>query len=297
MNQGKELRTLAAPVSIHYRSSDDVQPDDAAAPSGQLHQHDGYELYYLFNGYRSMHAGTKSYMMHAGDLMLLPPGLAHQGAGVENMPQNHVVLHVRADYLQTLLSQCQLPELASLLNQERLLRLPTSQQYMLDSMFYELQQELTQRLFKNEQAVKARLLLLLIYLLRNTDCDITQFGHSGHKRKNDIDQVITFIDEHYADPVTLAGMAKIFMTNPCALSRSFKRQMGIPPISYLNQVRIQAAKDLIETSDLSLTQICSRVGYESLTYFGRVFKDFIGVTPSQYRKQLRSRSSKVRAHG
>lgn len=54
-------------------------------------------------------------------------------------------------------------------------------------------------------------------------------------------------------------------------------------------MRIQAAKELIENSDLSLTQVCSRVGYESLTYFGRVFKEFTGVTPSQFRRQIRSR--------
>ena len=66
--------------------------------------------------------------------------------------------------------------------------------------------------------------------------------------------------------------------------------MGVPPISYLNRVRIQAAKELIENSDLSLTQVCSRVGYESLTYFGRVFKEFTGVTPSQFRRQVRSRA-------
>lgn len=121
-------------------------------------------------------------------------------------------------------------------------------------------------------------------------------SQSGHKRKNDIEQVASFIEEHYADPVTLGGMAKIFMTNPCALSRSFKRYMGVPPISYLNRVRIQAAKELIENSDLSLTQVCSRVGYESLTYFGRVFKEFTGVTPSQFRRQVRSRLATAGRH-
>jgi YesN/AraC family two-component response regulator len=54
-------------------------------------------------------------------------------------------------------------------------------------------------------------------------------------------------------------------------------------------MRVHAAKDLIENSALSLTQVCNKVGYESLTYFGRVFKEFTNITPSQYRKQIHSR--------
>ena len=173
---------------------------------------------------------------------------------------------------------------------ERVLRLPSNQQFLLDSLLYELQQELTTGQPGAPCAMRARLTLMMVFLLRNLGCEITHMSQSGHKRKNDIEQVAAFIEEHYADPVTLGGMAKIFMTNPCALSRSFKRYMGIPPISYLNRVRIQAAKELIENSDLSLTQVCSRVGYESLTYFGRVFKEFTGVTPSQFRRQIRSRA-------
>ena len=253
-----ELRSFQAPVMMFYRSNE----EDEAAPSLH-HYHEGYEIYYLFNGYRAMAVEGKEYMLRPGDLLLLPPGLGHQSRAVEDMPQNHVVVNVETDFLEQLLKQADVPEMPQLLNgKERVLRLPSNQQFM----------------------------LMLVFLLRNLSCEITHMSQNGHKRKNDIEQVAAFIEEHYADPVTLGGMAKIFMTNPCALSRSFKRYMGVPPISYLNRVRIQAAKELIENSDLSLTQVCSRVGYESLTYFGRVFKEFTGVTPSQFRRQVRSRA-------
>lgn len=281
-----ELRSFQAPVMMFYRSNE----EDETAPSLH-HYHEGYEIYYLFNGYRAMAVESKEYMLRPGDLLLLPPGLGHQSWAVEDMPQNHVVVNVETDFLEQLLKQADVPEMPQLLNgKERVLRLPSNQQFVLDSLLYELQQELTTAQPGAPCAMRARLTLMLVFLLRNLSCEITHMSQSGHKRKNDIEQVASFIEEHYADPVTLGGMAKIFMTNPCALSRSFKRYMGVPPISYLNRVRIQAAKELIENSDLSLTQVCSRVGYESLTYFGRVFKEFTGVTPSQFRRQVRSRA-------
>jgi len=280
------LKPFQDPVMIFYRSSE----DDEAAPS-QNHHHEGYEIYYLFNGYRSMSVAGREFLLRPGDLLLLPPGVAHQSWPVEGMPQHHVVINLGSSYLDSYLAQNHMHELEELLSGgEKLLRLASNQQYQLDMQLHSLQQELTGKKVGADYAVQAQVCLLLIFLLRNLDSEITSHSAGIHRRRSDMQQVAAFIEEHYADPISLAGIAKIFATNASALSRSFRRYMGVPPINYLNRVRVQAAKGLIETTDMSLTEVCSKVGYESLTYFGRVFREFTGVTPSQYRRQIRNRS-------
>lgn len=279
------LKPFPAPVMIFYRSNE----DDEAAPS-QNHHHEGYEIYYLFNGYRSMSVAGQEFLLRPGDLLLLPPGVAHQSWPVEGMPQHHAVINLGSTYLDSYLAQNHMTELEELLSGgERLLRLSSNQQYQLDLQLHSLQQELTEHRIGSDYAVQAHVCLLLIFLLRNLDTEISSRHSGAHRRRSDMQQVASFIEEHYADPISLAGISKIFATNASALSRSFRRYMGVPPIHYLNRVRVQAAKSMIETTELSLTEICNRVGYESLTYFGRVFREFTGVTPSQYRRQVRSR--------
>jgi len=280
------LKPFQAPVMIFYRSSE----DNEAAPS-QNHHHEGYEIYYLYNGYRSMSVAGREFLLRPGDLLLLPPGVAHQSWPVEGMPQHHVVINLGSTYLDSYLAQNHMRELEELLSGgERLLRLSSNQQYQLDMQLHALQQELTGQKVGADYAVQAHVCLLLLFLLRSLENEITTHSAGTHRRRSDMQQVASFIEEHYADPISLAGIAKIFATNASALSRSFRRYMGVPPIHYLNRVRVQAAKALIENTDMSLTEVCSKVGYESLTYFGRVFREFTGVTPSQYRRQIRNRS-------
>lgn len=64
----------------------------------------------------------------------------------------------------------------------------------------------------------------------------------------------------------------------------FRKRTGVKYVSYLNSIRIEQAKKLLETTDRKLYQIAKAVGYENNKYFFRVFKKAEGVTPEQYRK-------------
>ncbi len=93
----------------------------------------------------------------------------------------------------------------------------------------------------------------------------------------------TFIREHYPENLTLEKLAKQIPINPNYLSHIFKVETGTNLMDYLVTVRIEKAKHLIESTQLSTKQIGIEVGYTDSNYFSRIFKKKTGVTPTDFR--------------
>jgi len=105
--------------------------------------------------------------------------------------------------------------------------------------------------------------------------------------KHMVEKTIILLKERYmmAD-FSLDYCADQFSTSPYTLSRVFKQITGINFIDYLSNLRIEQAKDLLLGSDMKITDIADRVGYQN-NYFTRVFKKYEGITPGQYRDRYR----------
>jgi len=104
-----------------------------------------------------------------------------------------------------------------------------------------------------------------------------------HKVKR-IKPAVDYIDTHYDNPVSLANVAKAAHLSVSRLAHLFKEQMGMSAIDYLIHVRINHARHLLLTTDDSCTKICFDSGYNNQSYFCRVFKEIVGMTPRQFRK-------------
>lgn len=92
-----------------------------------------------------------------------------------------------------------------------------------------------------------------------------------------------YIKSHYGEDLTTQALAERFHTSPSNLTRMVKQKTGQSFTDYLNHLRLCAAKELLRGSDLAVGEISERVGYSSQHYFSRVFKNYMGVTPQQYR--------------
>ncbi|MBH5318846.1 AraC family transcriptional regulator [Paenibacillus sp. GSMTC-2017] len=102
-----------------------------------------------------------------------------------------------------------------------------------------------------------------------------------------VSQATRFMDEHYSKPITLNMLSEMLDCSVGHLVKLFKREMGCSPIQYLNRIRITEAKELLLTSDASLEEISSFIGYVDKYYFSRSFKKQTGLSPIQYRLQHR----------
>ncbi len=91
------------------------------------------------------------------------------------------------------------------------------------------------------------------------------------------------MDRSYAQPLDIASLARDVHLSAGHLSRQFVLAYGETPYAYLMTRRIERAMTLLRTTDLSVTDVCFAVGYQSLGTFSTRFTELVGVAPSLYR--------------
>jgi len=99
-----------------------------------------------------------------------------------------------------------------------------------------------------------------------------------------------FIEQHSGEELSLSRVAKAVNIHPNYLSEKFKHVTGINFVEYVSRTRFQRAHDLLQNSDLPVTEIAFAAGFQSLSQFNRVFKKLSGKSPSEFRTALRKRS-------
>ncbi|MBD0383782.1 bifunctional transcriptional activator/DNA repair enzyme AdaA [Paenibacillus sedimenti] len=98
-----------------------------------------------------------------------------------------------------------------------------------------------------------------------------------------VQHITQHIEENYAEPLTLAVLADHFYASVYHLQRTFKRLMGFTPLTYLQQLRIDAAKQLLTETDLAMNAIAIQVGIPSAAHFATLFQKKTGLTPTEFR--------------
>jgi YesN/AraC family two-component response regulator len=99
-------------------------------------------------------------------------------------------------------------------------------------------------------------------------------------------QAISYVDSHYKESVSLDDIAEKIGMSRFHLSRLFNRHAGKSFRTYLNQIRIKAAKEMMLSEDVNVSEAGFAVGYNDLSYFSRVFRSIEGISPSAFRKTL-----------
>lgn len=97
-----------------------------------------------------------------------------------------------------------------------------------------------------------------------------------------------FVEEHFNEEIHIAALAKKFAFSPRTLIRRFKIATGITPIEYIQQVRVEAAKRMLETGSENINEIIFNSGYRDGATFRKIFKRQTGLTPLEYRKKYKT---------
>lgn len=97
-------------------------------------------------------------------------------------------------------------------------------------------------------------------------------------------QIIKYIEEHYAESITIEEMAQLSYYSTSHFMKFFKLNMHTSFTSYLNNYRLTIAARLLTTTHNTILEIATQTGFENLSYFNRLFRKKYGTSPSQYRK-------------
>jgi transcriptional regulator GlxA family with amidase domain len=102
-----------------------------------------------------------------------------------------------------------------------------------------------------------------------------------------IDRCQSWIAENYAVSTPVERMIEYSRLSPRTFKRRFRAATGYTPLDYVQLLRIEEAKQLLETTNLAIDSVCSEVGYEEPAFFRRLFRRYADITPSRYRQRFR----------
>jgi AraC-like DNA-binding protein len=109
-------------------------------------------------------------------------------------------------------------------------------------------------------------------------------GGSAHFKAEDLKR---FIEERYADRLSLDDLAAHFGLNPAYLSRAFRKGSGSTIVEQVNKVRIRKSCLLLKKTESAILDIALCVGYNNLSHFNRYFRRLMGMSPREFRRRSR----------
>jgi len=109
-----------------------------------------------------------------------------------------------------------------------------------------------------------------------------------HKPHSDqlVQQVQEFIEENFKQPIQVSGLAAMVNITPRTLNRRFQSCVAMRPIEYIQAVRIEQAKRLLELGDVTIKSLAEQVGYDDISSFTRLFKRATELTPKEYQDKF-----------
>lgn len=114
-----------------------------------------------------------------------------------------------------------------------------------------------------------------------------------YQNNNHADELISevqhWLQENYAENISIEALAKKYDISERHFSRRFKKATHQTPSAYLMTVRINMAIDLLQKTNLSIHEIAYQIGFSDISYFSALFKKQLSVTPSEYRKTVRAK--------
>lgn len=127
------------------------------------------------------------------------------------------------------------------------------------------------------------------YLYYQLICDFTDRVHNIRKKNYSgiVLECCNYIFKHLYEDISVSQLSKVVRVNPNYLSSLFKREVGISISRYIQKERVEEAKMLLTLTDQSILDISVSLNFNDQSYFTKVFKEFVGMTPKQYRAEIR----------
>jgi AraC-like DNA-binding protein len=114
-----------------------------------------------------------------------------------------------------------------------------------------------------------------------------------HENINRLRPVMKFLDEHIGEPITVGDAASIVHMSKSHFMHFFRNVTGQAFVTYINQLRVAKAEELLAATDIPIADLCQQVGFCDQSYFGTVFRKLVGMPPAIIGVSLRARRSKT----
>jgi len=263
------------------------------------HAHDYMQIWYVLSGRCEHWINNTCNHLVKGNLFVVPPFVEHRINSIEGDEIKIIGCEFVVDFINESISNISdrkslfdfayiEPFLVATEAVKPRLQLTGSAQAKAENLLQDMLTEYVNEKKNYELFVKADLLKLLALISREYDKDV----HADddilfEKYRNAIVSAIEFIDKNYTEKIYLHDICRNSMLSQPYFSYLFKQMTGKTFVSYVNELRLAKATELLANSRMSITEVCTAAGFNEVSYFNRLFKKQTGMSPSQYRKNSR----------
>ena len=248
----------------------------------QLHSHSFYEIIYCETGNIQYLIGDRRYKIRSGDIILVPPGISHRPLFYDEFkePYSRIVLWISTDFLHNLIaSWTEYPDFKDKIHDHYLLRTKDSHYSYLEDYFKKGCIEAERKLPYWESFVANNTGALLVHLARSFMATADAFPT---EKRDDLDKIISYIENNYADKITMENTAKEFHISTSTLSKLFYNKLGISFYRFVIQRRLINSKKQIEEG-ATMEEVSLACGFSDYSAFYRAFKKEYGISPRTYK--------------
>lgn len=247
------------------------------------HRHTYCEFFYLKTGSCIYYINENMVNLSPGDFFVVPPDIPHYTRYEGLIPCERILVNCRLETLPKDFLETHSSLLENLSRPVKLI-LPQNQRVRIETI---LSNMITENNIPNDYSTEllaVYMIELLILLHRNSIFMYDQIKtHSEFG--SDIDDVLRYVAQNYALPLTLEDMAATVNLSPTYLSRKFRKVTGTTFKEYVNYIRIKRASQSLLTTDDSITKIAMDCGFNSSNYFKDLFRKINGISPRDFRKR------------
>jgi AraC-like DNA-binding protein len=238
--------------------------------------HDYYLVHTVTSGHGDFSLNGKRYICGAGDTFIIFPGALHQYVAAAEEPWEYVWIAFHGHRCGPLLQELGLtPERPVIRNSatRKILALYRRLRRTLREAEYPALADL-------ESAGLLRLLLCELALAEPERLPAPPA--SGTPAKRQVEQAMRWLELQYAQPISIEQLSKSLGYHRTHVSKIFKEAVGLSPMQYLMEIRLERAKSLLR-SQWSVEQVASSVGFADALYFSKQFRKRFGMSPTEYR--------------
>lgn len=252
------------------------------------HFHQYYEIFYLKTGNCIYSVNGSLYHLSAGDVFIVAPGEPHCTRYEGAVPCERTIVYCMPEMIPGTYWQ-RYPDMKKKLSQSGKVVLVKKGQRRMEELLDRMLEENSIPDEYSREFLQLQMMTLLLSIQRDGIFVYEKIRHDN-SISSDIEEALRYIAQNFALPITLDEVAEQVSLTPTYFSRKFKKFTGTTFKEYMNHIRIRQAKQMLLTTDDTITQIALNCGFNSSNYFKDCFRQRNGVSPSVFRKQSKNHS-------
>jgi len=229
------------------------------------------KFYYICDGEGWLKIGNEEYYPRVGQLFLMPAGVMQSYSTISDNTFKKYWCHFTAKVGE--------------MNLFDIVRTPVfvdvDEDWKLKGLFEALVDSYNSGCFTKVLRLKGIMMEIIAWYFDKLSLDDVQLY--AYSSTQELGKVLAFIESHLNDNVTIDDLARIVHFHPNYFIKFFRDHLGCSPMQYINRLRLEKAKHLLKTTDLTVKEIADAIGFNDAGYFSKVFKRYAGFSPQEFR--------------